>query len=282
MSGVVFVNPEAGGGGLDVDDLRSRLRGHRVETCRPDELANGIRAALEESVSFVGVAGGDGTIGTAAGLLADGGVPLLPIPGGTRNHFAKDLGMTSLDEVQRAVDGGVVRSIDLGVVGDRVFVNNASIGAYPAMVRRRERHERRFRKGVSNVMAIIEQVRHGRRVVTEVDGVARQTWSVFIGNGRYGEGLADLMCRESMDDGVLDVRVVNAAGQLTRVRVLAATATGRLASSRLVERITASEVCVDVRHHQIDVALDGEVVTLSTPLVVRCRPGALGVMVPPS
>lgn len=281
VPGVVFVNPRAGQGTISEDDLRERLPDHRIEPCEPAHLAARVsRAAEDGEVEFVGVSGGDGSIGSAAGVLAEGPVPLLAIPGGTRNHFARDLGVETLDHAVRAVESGTVRSVDLGSVGDHWFVNNASIGSYPAMVRRRELHERRFRKGVSNLVAMVEQIRHGRRFVTEIDHDRHETWAVFVGNGRYGDQLADLATRESLDDGVLDVRIVSAEGQLTRLRVVLATLAGRLSSSPLVERICGSSVWIDLRDHEVDVALDGEVLRMRTPLVFACRPRALRVLVP--
>jgi diacylglycerol kinase family enzyme len=278
----VFVNPHAGQGSIGVDELRALLPEHSVEACEPAELGDRVRRAVEGGTEFVGVAGGDGTIATAAAELVGGEVPLLAIPGGTRNHFARALGLSTLDDAARAVTSGSVRSIDLGRVAERWFVNNASIGLYPEMVRRRELHERRFRKGISNVVAIWEQIRHGHRFVAVVDGERHRAWAIFVGNGRYGERIGDLAERESLDDGVLDVRIVRAVGRLPRTRVVGATLVGRLSSSPLVERTTAAAVCIDLGRRQVDVALDGEVVRLRPPLEFECRPRALHVLAPPA
>lgn len=282
MSGTVFVNPHAGQGSISGDELREVFGRHRVEECEPDELGDRVREAASTGTDFIGVCGGDGTIGTAAGVLADHAskVPLLAIPGGTRNHFARALGVATLDDAERAATGGSLRTIDLGHVSDRWFVNNASIGLYPAMVRRRELHERRYRKGISNVVAIWEQIRHGHRFTAVVDDERHRAWAIFVGNGRYGEGVADLTERTAIDDGLLDVRIVRATGRLPRVRVVIATLFGRLAASPLVERLTTDDICIDLARREVDVALDGEVIRLGTPLEFECRPRVLTVLVP--
>ncbi len=281
MPGTIIVNPCAGEGTVTPDELRTLFPGHVIEPCEPRGLEERIDEIVASGADFVGVSGGDGTIGTVAGRLAGGKVPLLAIPGGTRNHFARALGHERPEDAARAVEHGEIREVDIGEVAGRTFVNNASIGLYPAMVRRRELHERRFRKGLGNLLAIGEQVRHGRRFSAEIDGERHRAWAVFVGNGRYGDTLADLGERESLDHGLLDVLVVGAEGRLTRLRVLAATLTGRLSRSRLVERRSGSIVCVDLRPHEVDVALDGEVQRLATPLVFESRPRALRVLVAP-
>jgi diacylglycerol kinase family enzyme len=131
-------------------------------------------------------------------------------------------------------------------------------------------------------LAIVEQIRHGRQFTVDIDGERHRAWAVFVGNGRYGETLVDLIERESLDLGLLDVRIVAAERRLSRLRVLAATLTGRLSKSPLVERRSGTSVCVDLRQHEVDVALDGEVHRLTTPLVFQSRPQALRVMVAPA
>jgi diacylglycerol kinase family enzyme len=279
VPGTIIVNPEAGEGSVTVDELRSLFAGHRVEPCEPLQLEHRVDEIVASGTDFVGIAGGDGTIGTVAGRLAGGETPLLAIPGGTRNHFARALGHERLDDAVRAVEHGEIRDVDIGEVAGYTFVNNASIGLYPAMVRTRQLHERRFRKGLSNLLAISQQVRHGRQFAAEIDGERHRAWAVFVGNGRYGETIADLVERESLDLGLLDVRIVAAERSLSRLRVLAATLAGRLSRSPLVERRSGTTVCVDLRQHQVDVALDGEVHRLTTPLVFETRPRALRVLV---
>src|SRR5579872_1118178 len=138
MPGVVFVNPSAGPNDTDLTDLQRRFAGHEVTPVEPDQLAGHVRTALEKSPAFVGVAGGDGTIRVVAEQLVGGTTPLLVLPEGTRNHFARDVGIETLDDATDAAGSGRTVRIDTGDVNGRVFINNSSLGLYPKMVVRRE------------------------------------------------------------------------------------------------------------------------------------------------
>ena len=282
MPGLVLVNPASGKDETRASELADRFPGHQVEECSPDEIEARVRAALDQGVSFVAVAGGDGTIRSVAAVLVGTGTPLLPIPAGTRNHFARDLGVPELDDAVAAAGGGDRLEIDIGRVNGHIFLNNSSIGIYPAIVISREFHQRRVRKGVANLVAVWEQLRHGHRFWVDVAGHRDRVWMVFVGNGRYGEGLLDLADRESLDDHVLDVRIARADRPLARVRILGALFLGRLARSPLMHRVTAPSISLDVRRPSIEVALDGEVERIDTPLCYESVPGALTVLVPQS
>ena len=107
--GVIFVNPSSGGG-TEVDDLIEKFEGHDVVECEPDGFAEQVRKHLsaEDAPAFVGIAGGDGTIRAAVEVLLDVSpeTPLLAIPAGTRNHFARDLGIETLEDAVAAANAG--------------------------------------------------------------------------------------------------------------------------------------------------------------------------------
>lgn len=281
VAGIILVNPAAGPDDLTVDELRKRFSGHDVVECTPDEVADRTADAVKRGVDFVGVAGGDGTIRCAAQELTGTDVPLLPIPAGTRNHFAKDVGVPEIDDAVDASKGEVIR-VDIGEVNEQRFVNNSSIGIYPRIVVRREAHEKRLPKGVANLVAVWEQVRRrGQRFGVDVDGRTCEAWMVFVGNGRYGEGLIDLADRESLDSNQLDVRIALADKPMARLRLLLALLVGRLVHSQLLEHMTTSAVTIDVEGRgTVEVALDGEVERLETPLRYRSLKGELSVLVP--
>lgn len=278
--GVVFVNPSSGIGGSPVDEIRERFATSRVVTCGGDDLEKAVQEVIAARPDFVGVAGGDGSIRCVASVLAGTGIPLLPVPTGTRNHFSKELGIETVADAAAAVVGRR-RAVDLAEVNGERFVNNASIGFYAAMVRERSRHERRLPPLVANATAAWAQARKGHRFRVGVNGANRRAWLVFVGNGCYGEGLADLIHRDALDRALLDVRVLRADFTLARTRTVLALLLGRLAASPLLVQIEECDVEVTLRTPTVCVALDGEVVQLSSPLRFRSLPGALTVLVPP-
>jgi diacylglycerol kinase family enzyme len=277
--GVIFANLQAGAES-ELDPLQDLLAPERVERCDPDDLVTAVREATRATPAFVGIAGGDGSVRAAAEVLAHTTVPLLVVPTGTLNHFAGDLGVDSPAAAADAMRAATVRVVDVGTVNGRVFMNNLGVGQYPAMVRRREQQRRQRPKWVRTAVAVVGQLRHGRKFDVIVDGVAHRAWAVFVGNGRYGTTLGDLARRDSLADGLLDVRVVDATGRLARLRVLAAVLTGRLDRSPLVHAFSTTSVRVHLHRPVIDVAVDGEVLRLVPPLEVTCHVGALRVLAP--
>ncbi len=248
-------------------------------------MADRAREGVANGVDFVGVAGGDGTMGGVAGVLVGGAVPLLVIPAGTRNHFAGDLDVTSIAHAAEVAARGQVRSVSVGQIGDRTFVNNASVGLYPALVRHRERHEGAVGKRRATLRAAMAVARQGRPLLLTVDDRPRQAWAVFVGNGRYGDGPFAVVNRESLAGADLDVRVLRADRRLSRLRLVGALLAGAGARSQVIDAWAASEVEVglaDGTRGPVPVALDGEVASIETPLRFRRLPPSLPVLVPPS
>ena len=104
-----------------------------------EELARGSGADV------LGMAGGDGSLAAVAAVAIELDVPFVCIPFGTRNHFARDLGLDRDDPLAAlaAFDDGQERRVDVGRVGDRLFLNNVSLGLYALLVHEREHHRRR-------------------------------------------------------------------------------------------------------------------------------------------
>ncbi len=279
MPGVVVVNPHSGPDETSAADIAAAFPGCRVELVPGRDVTAPVRKALEGEPEFLAVAGGDGTIRCAAGVLAGTGVPLVPVPAGTRNHFAREVGIADLDQASRA-GTGVLRHVDLGDVNGEVFVNNACIGMYPHVVRRRKVREKRLPRPVATIAAAWPHIRGLRRFTVTVDGRGYRAWMVFVGNGRYGRSPFDLIERERLDEATLDLRILRADGRLSRLRVLAALVLGRLDRSPMAVCEVRAEVEVVLERDRVDVALDGEVLPLATPLRFRSRPGALSVLVP--
>jgi diacylglycerol kinase family enzyme len=139
-----FVNSEAGTADHACEALAKEST-FKVERIAPADLAPRVRKAIESGARRILIAGGDGTIATAARELRGKSCELAILPAGTLNHFAQDLGLpTDLDEAVRVAAGSVTRCIDVAEVNGRLFLNTSSVGVYVTYVRTRERLERRF------------------------------------------------------------------------------------------------------------------------------------------
>jgi diacylglycerol kinase family enzyme len=250
-----------------------------------DLAAQAGRAA--EECDVVAALGGDGTVNAVASALAGTSTPMLVLPAGTLNHFARDLSVP-LDPAEAAllVRDGARRKVDVAEVNGRVFVNNSSIGAYPIAVALRERLRDQGAGGKWSAMARAS-LRTFRRFPTmrvhiagddgEVD---LETPFVFVGNNAYGgEGVAASE-RARLDGGRLGVLTAKATTRREALRVAVRAAFGRLDDASAIWRGEPAEVTVETRSPSLLVSLDGEIVRLETPLRYRSRPGALMVIAP--
>jgi undecaprenyl-diphosphatase len=221
------------------------------------------------------VAGGDGTVGAAASVAADRGVPLLVLPCGTLNHFARQLGFVHVDDALAALAAGCAARIDLGDADGAAFVNTASIGGYPELVRRREQLEDRIGKWPAMLVALAGTVAAHRPLDVELDGRAHRVWLVFAGNGRHEPaGLAPTW-RPRLDEGLLDVRIVTADRRFARARVLFAAIGGRLQRCAAYEAWTAPTLDIRIVGEPQPLARDGEVGDAVRSVRLAKRPGAL-------
>ena len=140
-SAFVIMNPRSGGGkvGKFQLDQKAAAMGVKVQLLEGPgqvDVAGLARQAVTDGADLLGVAGGDGTQALVAGIAAEHDLPFLVISAGTRNHFALDLGLDRErpDAGLEALTDGVELRLDLGLIGGRTFVNNASFGAYAEIV----------------------------------------------------------------------------------------------------------------------------------------------------
>ena len=284
MAGIVFVNAQSGANATEDDPvavIAAAIPDVEVRACRPEELDAAIDAQIAAGAEWVGVAGGDGTIRCAAERLAGSATALLPVPMGTLNHVARQLGIETLEDAA-AARAGETTAVDVGEVNGRVFVNNSSIGLYPLLIEGRERRMHRLPKRLADLAALGEELARSRRLRVCLDDDPVETWMVFVGNNRYCSGLFNITERAAVTDGLLDIRLVRAEGRLTRLRVLGAALFKRLGRSALIESREVTEITMDPTQPVVAVALDGEVENLRGPLHYRSRPASLRVRVPPT
>ena len=255
---VVVVNPSAGSSERAAEELRRELpEADVVELGEGDDL----QAALEKAAGegcVIGVAGGDGSINTAAAIAADHEKPLFVVPGGTLNHFAFALGLESIADAAEAVRDGRAVTVDRAVIDGHTFVNTASIGNYVDLVDAREKLEHRIGKWPAVVVALVGVLRTSRPVELEIDGQARKVWMMFIGNCRYLPSGFAPSWRERLDDGQLDVRIVDGTHPWSRTRLLLSVMTGRLARCGAYEQRFVRSMHVKSLEGRLRLARDGE------------------------
>jgi diacylglycerol kinase family enzyme len=280
--GVLIVNPSAGSARETPEALSAVLPSLELRICEPAHLRRELVRAVADGAPVVAVAGGDGTIRTAANVLAHTDSSLLPVPLGTFNHFARSLGIDTVEAAAEALEHGVATRIDLGQVDDERFVNNAGIGWYAEMLRTRARLSRRMPRQLAKVAALLVNLPKAPRFDVELSGRTYKTWLVWVGNGRYDIRVGHLSERESLTDHRLDVRIMVADRRLARLRAALALLSGNVESSDALMRFTPSEAVFRVARAAVAVAVDGDEIGLPPPLHFRSDPEALSVLPSPS
>lgn len=288
----VIVNRHAGSAAAAGAPLADRIRDAFAEAGLDVaiSLVDGadIAASVEAhaAVPLIVVAGGDGTLGTALhARRGQGAVGILAL--GTRNHLARDLDIpASLPEAAQLIAAGTTRAIDLATVNGHGFVNNASVGLYPLMVRHRDAVARgRLPKWAATVpaaWAALRRLSHHRMYVEAggTSGRDLRTPLLLVGNNRYTLERGHIGERPSLQDGMLSVFAVAAHSRAGLLWFGLRALFGRSDPERdfaLLGEFTS--LVARSRAERIDVALDGEVHRLAPPLRFTVLPAAVRVCV---
>lgn len=254
---------------LDIDKLR---RDHPVNRC-----------------THVIAIGGDGTVNAAVPVAVRFKKKLLVIPSGTFNHFAKHAGIPlSPDQAFRLLDTGHTDYLDVSSVNDRLFINFASLGFYTDIIADRSRQQRQGgRKWPSFLRALVQQTFSGRRLKMNLSingkpGEARVSPLVFVGNGVYEFGSADILHkRESLQDHRLQLVIMK---NYSKPRLLWI---GFLALFMDIKRLVSVDTCAISEcemtfsnRKKVTVVLDGEVMTCEPTLHFKVHNQVLPIVLP--
>ncbi len=259
---VLVVNPASGSGNgaRVIDEVREKLpNAEIVELGEGEDPETALRDAAKRA-AVLAVGGGDGTVSCAAGVAVAEGLPLAVFPAGTFNHFAKDIGCDTVERTVSAIRSGSVSCVDLVCLNEeQVVINTASIGAYPQFVRTRERLEHKIGKPLAGLYAMLHTLRREQPVRIRYDNKTLETSLFFLGNSLYlPSGFAPAR-RTRMDDGLIDVRILETGRRLSRLRILSALALGRLERSPLYHEMQVPEFSFEAVDGPTPVARDGEV-----------------------
>lgn len=253
----------------------------RLQLVKGEDVARALAEVAGAPLVVVG--GGDGTLGHAAGTLRQAGSALGILPLGTRNHLAAQLGIPfDLAEAAKIIAAGRRERIDLGQAGERVFVNNASLGLYTRLVRNRE--ALKGPKWLTSLAAgwrVLRHLRHQTLHLT-VDGEAQvlRTPLLFIGNNRYSLEGGRVGERDSLTDGQLSLYAVAARTPLQLVAMALRTLVGKADPERDFAALREGKEARISGGSGMDVAFDGEVQRMTLPVDFAILPRALEVVVP--
>ncbi len=234
--------------------VRELTEGEDIETVVAEAMTS------DAPPRILGVYGGDGSVSRMADLARRYDRPLLVLPGGTFNHFARSAGLT-VDSAIDALEAGLTRqasaiafSADEGP--EHLALNAVSVGTYPELIEERDRRRESLGKWLGGVVAAWRTMRGAEPITILRNGRRARVWSVFVGVGRNDPDRVATMQRSELEDPVLDVRIHHARG--TRLRAVASLAFGRRTAAVLralglmpsrtdVERLVVREFEMTVR-----------------------------------
>lgn len=279
----VVMNPRSGGGKVGRFGLKEKAEALGAEVVLLEgpeqvDVAELARDAVARGADLLGAAGGDGTQALVAGVAAEHDVPFMVVSAGTRNHFALDLGLDRDDPstcLAALTDDAVELHVDLGEIEGRPFVNNASFGAYAAVVQSPAYRDDKTRTTLDLLPDLLTG-QEGPRLTAHVDGATvDRPQAVLVSDNPYGMGdVAGMGRRARLDTGMLGIVAVTVASARQAVGLL-----GR-AHERGVTSMRAPEVVITADEPRIPVGIDGEAVLLPAPVRCTIRPRALRVRVP--
>lgn len=279
----LIMNPRSGGGKVTKFGLKEKAETLGAEVVLLEgpgqvDVAALARKAVTAGADLIGVAGGDGTQALVAGIAAEHDLPFLVISAGTRNHFAMDLGLDR-DNPAACLDAltsdGVEQRIDLGIIGGRTFVNNASFGAYAEVVESPAYRDDKRGTTLQMLPEILTGHRGARLSACAGETTVTGPQALLVSNNPYDGGdIAGLSRRARLDTGTLGVVAVTVDSARQAVELL------RGGNNPGLTLLTAGEVVVDADAAEVPVGIDGETVLMAAPVRCAIRPKALRVRVP--
>jgi diacylglycerol kinase family enzyme len=284
---VLLMNPKSGGGKVERFNLveEARRRGIEPIVLAPaDDLLRLAEQAVAEGADVLGMAGGDGSQALVATVASRHDVGFVCVPAGTRNHLAMDLGLDR-DDVVEALDAfgdAVERRIDLGLVGDRVFVNNATVGLYAKIVQSPAYREHKVGTALELLPAMLgpDAAPLDLRFTGPDGSEHTSAHLILVSNDRYqlgsGEGFGS---RRSIDGGNLGIVAATFRSSAEIARLLESGASGR--NWRPPGWVEWADASFQLESGQpVEIGIDGEAMVLDPPIRFRTLPGALRVRIP--
>ncbi len=259
----------------------------------PQQQAQAAVAAAQAAAGIVVVAGGDGTINSVAQATLGSGCAFGILPQGTFNYFARTHGVPTDTEGALAVLlNETPQPVQVGLVNERVFLVNASMGLYAQLLEDREAFKSRY--GRNRLVALgaalstlINQHRPWNLQLAwggEIKSL--RAASLFVGNNALQFEQVGVAEGEALEAGALVAVVVKPMSRLARVGLLLRGALSRLDDAEKIETLSFGSLEVapvtSARRRRVKVAADGELAWMQMPLVFRVAPEPLWLIKPPA
>jgi len=288
-SSYLIINPSAGSAATLTESLTraARERGIRVRVLEPGENArHAALEAAEEGVESLAVAGGDGSVAAVAGVAVERNLPIVVVPTGTLNHFARDLGLDltrPLTALDAFASGHYDRRVDVGRVNGRPFINNVSLGLYAEMLGDPGYRQDKLGVAQAKLQAAFSdpKLRRALRITPPDEAPLESVVAVVVSNNPYEFARWDMLGqRHRLDTGTLQISVLDASTLEELERLIAGSLLGAIEFRPALRHWTSERLEMGILGEVVRAGVDGEPITLEAPLRFSVNPGALRVRVP--
>jgi diacylglycerol kinase family enzyme len=288
-SGYLILNPTAGSAPALTASLHRAARARGVEVRvleRGEGAGHAAREAAKDGARSLAVAGGDGTVAAVAGVAVERDLPLVVVPTGTLNHFARDLELDlarPLAALDAFAPSHYERRVDVGRVNGHPFINNVSLGLYAEMLADSGYRQDKLRVAQAKLQAAFSdpKLRRALRITPPGEAPLKSILAVVVSNNPYEFARWDRFGqRYRLDTGTLQVSVLDAGTLDELERLIAGTLIGAIEFRPALRHWTSENLETGILGEVVRAGVDGEPIALDAPLRFSVEPGALRVVVP--
>lgn len=282
MKFVLVYNPRSGSS-MPLDDLKKEFKsaGHEIIESIPvqSDLQVRLDAYLDQKDIAVAAYGGDGTISSVAAVLLNKNTIFLPLAGGTLNHFTKDLNIPQeLDAALARINSLKIRKIDVASVNGKIFINNSSIGFYPATLSIRKDIEQRLQlKWTTAIIANFMAFLRYRTFTVDIDGELFKTPFIFIGNNDYNLENDIVNNRNKINEHLLSIYAAASTSRFAMLKIFLLSLVHKSKGSPELKIWKRNEITISTRRKRVSISRDGEHDRVNSPLHYEIIPGALSI-----
>lgn len=251
------------------------------------QIKNAVAAAKADGGTVI-AAGGDGTIRSVAQHAAEAGVPFGVVACGTFNFFARSHHIPEdLEEAFRLALTGDIRDVRLGFINGQYFLINANLGLYARSIRERESSIKRFGRDrlvviLSTMKSLLSRHRHfDVHLDTPTKRTHVKTMSIFIGNNALQLRNLSVNVARCMKHELLAAVVLKPVSRWDMLRIFFRGIAKTLENEERLDMFCVNTLTIKLKKRKTLVALDGEMFTMTSPLEIESRPGALRMRLPP-
>lgn len=279
---LVFVYNPKSGSALSKNELAAKCKENNIIVEKFISVEGDISKKLASSIrskKIIAAFGGDGTLSHIAGILAGSEVLFAPLPGGTLNHFTKDLGVPQdIDKALSRLPALTPKKIDLASVNNSVFINNSSVGLYPSSLQTRKKFESTLGKWPAAIVASVHTLFRFRTYIVTIKDETFKTPFVFVGNNEYALTGPGVIERKNVDKGELSIFIAKTASRRILFKIMLSALVGQIKDLDEFEIRKAESLTIQTTKKRLHISRDGEIDHVVSPLHFKIQKGALYVL----